>query len=226
MGALTSVVRVRKNEVCVNYQLVIFDFDGTLADTFPFLLEVMDQLAETHRFRKTGPEDLEAMQGLSAKKVLQYLGIPWWKLGRVAKDFMRRMEENQHRINLFEGVRDLIARLHEAGLILAVVTSNSEANVRGILGEEVTRQISFFECGVSLFGKKPKFRRILKQSGIPAVNGLSIGDEIRDAEASRAAGLDFGAACWGYTQGDVLAAQQPAVLFRSVEEIGEFVLRR
>jgi phosphoglycolate phosphatase len=79
--------------------------------------------------------------------------------------------------------------------------------------------IQHYSCGASLFGKGPKLRAVLRSSGIPAAEAICIGDEIRDLEAAREAGLAFGAVTWGYTQPASLRAHGPEEVFESFEEI-------
>lgn len=123
------------------------------------------------------------------------------------------------RISLFPGVDRLLRELAGRGAQLAIVTSNSIENVRQILGPESAALIHHYECGASMFGKRPKLRAVLRNSGIPAVEALCIGDEIRDLEAARAEGIAFGAVSWGYTHPQALQAHDPEEVFESLEEI-------
>jgi phosphoglycolate phosphatase len=109
-------------------------------------------------------------------------------------------------------------------MTIAVVSSNSEANVRAILGPELAGRIGCFECGASVFGKAARFRKVARRSGISPPETLCIGDEIRDLEAARRAGIAFGAAGWGFTRADALQARRPDVLFTSIEEIADRLL--
>jgi phosphoglycolate phosphatase len=122
---------------------------------------------------------------------------------------------------LFSGVEAMLARLRDAGVKVAIVSSNSEANVRAILGPELAARVDFFECGASVFGKAARFRKVLRRSGISSSETLCVGDEVRDLEAARSAGIAFGAAGWGFTRADALQARGPNVLFSRIEEIAD-----
>jgi phosphoglycolate phosphatase-like HAD superfamily hydrolase len=76
----------------------------------------------------------------------------------------------------------MLEDLAAAGIGLAVVSSNDEANVRRILGPAAA-PVGRFLCGAGLFGKAAAFRRIRRQSGLPASRILAVGDEVRDIEA-------------------------------------------
>ena len=113
----------------------------------------------------------------------------------------------------------MLERLALSGRIVAVVSSNSTANVQRILGPESVRLISHFLCGASMFGKAVKLRRVLRLTAIAPDTALYIGDEIRDGEAARDAGIAFGAVGWGMHDEPSLRRQNPAEFFYSVDEI-------
>lgn len=88
-----------------------------------------------------------------------------------------------------------------------------------MLGPQNASLIKYFECGVSLLGKPPKFRKILRKSGAEPDETICIGDEIRDSQAARKNNLAFGAVAWGYTKFEALVAESPQEVFTSVDEI-------
>ena len=200
----------------MNYQLVIFDFDGTLADSFGFAVDAFDILADAHGLRRFDRACLDQLRSQDPRTLMAHIGLPAWKLPRVAMHFRQLMAAEIDRIGLFDGVPELLQQLAARGVTLAVVSSNSLDNVRAVLGEEHAALISHYECGASLFGKRRKLRQVLARTGVPAAKVLCIGDEVRDIEAAHGEGLDFGAVTWGYADPATLAARQPAWLFPSV----------
>ncbi|HTG32482.1 MAG TPA: HAD hydrolase-like protein [Thermoanaerobaculia bacterium] len=201
------------------YRLAIFDFDGTLADSFPWFLGMVNGLADAHGFRRIEEHEIEMLRGQGARQIAGHFGVPAWKLPRIAHDMRRQMTRDIAGIALFPGVDRLLRELAGRGIRLAIVTSNSLGNVRQVLGPDSAALIQHYECGASLFGKRPKLRAVLRASGVPAAEAISIGDEIRDLEAARAEGIAFGAVTWGYTNPEALRAQNPEKMFVSPEEI-------
>ena len=201
------------------YGLAIFDFDGTLADSFPWFMRRVNDIAERHRFNRIQDHEVETLRGYSARQMMAHLRLPAWRLPFVAREMRMRLAQEIHDIRAFDGVPAMLRALADAGVVLSIVTSNSVQNVRTLLGAEVFGMISHVECGASMFGKRARFRRVLRRSGTPAARAISIGDEIRDSEASRAAGIDFGAVAWGYTTPASLRAQSPALFFDTVDDI-------
>jgi phosphoglycolate phosphatase len=203
----------------VTYKLVIFDFDGTLADSFPWFLHVFDTLAARYRFKRITEQEGATLRGYSARQIIQHLGVPAWKLPLIARHARMLAKRDRAQIALFPGVDCMLAQLHAAGIQLAVVSSNSEETVRHILGPENAARITYYACGSSVFGKQVHFRRVLTRSGVRPAHALCIGDEIRDYEAASAVGMPFGAVAWGYTTVEALTACAPAEVFHQIEDI-------
>lgn len=208
-----------------NYRLIIFDFDGTLADSFLSFVAILNQAALRHHFRSIPLTELETLRGLDARRLMQYLGIPRWKLPFVARTLHRLLRERVGSVELFPGIAALIERLHAAGCVIALVSSNSRENMQRILGPELSRKVHFMEGKAPIFGKASRLARVLKKSGVPREEALSVGDELRDLEASRKAGLAFGAVAWGYTRLEAFLELAPEEVFRSVAELEARLLK-
>jgi phosphoglycolate phosphatase len=121
-------------------------------------------------------------------------------------------------VPLFGGVPQLLADLKGAGIQIAIVSSDGEASVRHGLGPAAA-SIDLFACGASVFGKHHKFRRVARRLGAGAAETICIGDELRDIEAARTAGMDAGAVAWGYALPAALQAAKPTHFFNSIAEM-------
>lgn len=208
----------------MRYKLVVFDFDGTLADSFPWFLGAVDGMADRHGIRRIDASEVDTLRGLDARRIMARLQVPMWKVPFLARDMHRRMAEDIDQIRLFEGIAPMLKQLAERGVTVAILTSNSAENVRKILGEDEMAHISHFLCGTSLFGKGAKLKRLLKQVPVQPAEVLCVGDEIRDIEAARAAGLPCGAVAWGYTTVEALQAHAPDELFLTPQAMAERLL--
>ena len=133
---------------------------------------------------------------------------------------MRRLKAEQAAsIALFPGVAPMLQTLADAGLRLAVVSSDREANARRQLGADIAAVFATFDCGASLFGKATKLRRAVRRAGVSAQDVIAVGDEIRDIEAARAAGIACAAVTWGYSAPDALRAHKPDIVFERLGDI-------
>jgi phosphoglycolate phosphatase len=202
-------------------RLVILDFDGTLADSWPWLLGALANTAAHFGLPHIAPSQAEALRGQDSHAALKALGVPAWRLPRLASH-LRRLAEAAPAPPLFPGIPELLHRLAGAGLTLAIASSNSAAQIRRTLGPELMAVIAHQAVEASLFGKAARFRRILRASGIPATATIAIGDELRDIAAARSAGIAAGAVGWGYAWPSLLEAQRPDAFFATPAEIALF----
>ena len=203
----------------MKYHLAIFDFDGTLADSFPFFIQVFNQLAKQYGFKNIPPELVPNYRHYTPRQMMQEVGLPAWKLPLVARSFKSLMQKNQNSISLFEEVREMLIYLKSNGVKLAIVSSNAYDNISQIMGSENVKLFSHFECGVSIFGKASRIRTVLKKTGIPAHQAIYIGDQIPDLEAARKVNVAFGAVAWGYGAIEALRVHLPEEEFKSVLDI-------
>jgi phosphoglycolate phosphatase len=209
----------------MRYQLVIFDFDGTLADSLPWFSRVLNDVADRYRFRRVAAHEEDMLRAMDGRELMRHLGIPAWKLPLIVRHMRKRKSQELDQTRLFDGVDRMLRRLAHADIATALVSSNTEPNVRTILGAENASLIRYFECGASLFGKSSHFRKVLRRSATPARDAICVGDELRDLEAAQKVGIAFGAVTWGFSTAEALIARSPAVVFRSVDEIADRLTR-
>lgn len=189
----------------MRYRLAIFDFDGTLADTFQVMLAGMAGAAATHGFRPFDLARLDDYRGMAPRELMAELGIPAWKLPRIVATMRRELAARRADMRLFAGAGECLARLRAGGVRTAVVSTNSRDNVVAVLGEAAP-WVDDFDCGASMFGKAGHLRRVVRRSGLAPAQALCVGDEVRDVEAARAAGLAIATVAWGYALPSALAA--------------------
>jgi phosphoglycolate phosphatase len=119
----------------------------------------------------------------------------------------------------------MLSALKGDGLQVAIVTSNSEANVRRVLGPAADH-VARFACGAGLFGKAAKVRAVLRAMRTEPGAALLIGDEARDIAAAAATGTDSAAVAWGYADPAFLRSLKPTLFFERIEDIAPALSRR
>jgi phosphoglycolate phosphatase len=202
-----------------SYDLAILDFDGTLADTYPWFESVLNEAAERFSFRPIDAGDRDVLRASTPRQILARLGLPLWKVPIVTSHMRARMAADLHRLSLFDGVPRLLAAISDAGARSVIVSSNAESNIRAMLGPDAAAHIADYECGTSMFGKASRVKKVLARMKLSPSQAILIGDEIRDAEAARASSVAFGAVAWGYNTREALCAQNPAHVFDTMEDI-------
>ena len=205
------------------FGLVALDFDGTLADSYAWLVSALNRLAPRYGFRAVSPAEEAELRQLGAAAILRRLDIALWKRPLLARALRRLMAREIHQVRLFPGVADLLCTLGSSGLPLAIVSSNSRGNIAAVLGES---QLGLFECvesGLGLGGKATRLRALRRRYRLEPGRLLYIGDEMRDLQAARAAGAASGAVTWGYNDPSALRTLEPEYLFTQPRDIGRLV---
>ncbi|MGD1904594.1 MAG: HAD hydrolase-like protein [Leptolyngbyaceae cyanobacterium] len=188
----------------------VFDFDGTLADSLSVIVAITNELAPVFGYRPTNLDELEDLKGLNARQLIRRSQISVFKIPALLRRLRRELQSNGTTIPVFPGIPLLLARLKADGHTLAIATSNEPTNVQAFL---VDHQLeSYFEAivgGGTLFGKGRLIRRLLEQQGWFPQDVIYVGDEVRDIEAARFAGIRVAAVTWGFNRQDLLAAARP-----------------
>jgi len=212
-------VFLSQKEELMKYKLIIFDFDGTLADSFPWFIKMMDVVTEKFNLTKIDKKNLSELRKLDSLSFIKHLKIPLYKLPKISTFMRNMMSEHIDEIKLFNGITSMFHELKAKGYKIAIVSTNSKANIRKVLGEELIKMNDHFVGGVSVFGKEFKLIKVLKFSGIDKKDAIYIGDELRDIHASKKIGMACGAVAWGVNDADALAALSPDEMFYKVEQI-------
>jgi phosphoglycolate phosphatase len=207
----------------VSYCSAIFDFDGTLANSFASFIRALNHAADKYTFRRVGEQEIEVLRQLDAIKALQYLGVSKHKLPRISQHIRRHMAKDINQIALFDGTDLLLEKLAGRGVTLSIVSANRSANVRQILGPRNGAYIHHFACGAAFLGKQFKIRQLVRRSSFDSPQHLLIGDQISDLLAARAENIRFGAVSWGFNSGEALMRYSPDFEFNSMDEILEKV---
>lgn len=203
--------------------LLLFDFDGTIADTFRSGVEILNQLAPEFGFRPLAEGDLERARDMRTGELMKFLGIPATRMSRISRRGKEELSKRMDEILPLPGMIELIRCLHGRGFRLGILTSNSEENVAAFLSRFDIRVFEFVRTSSKLAGKGRVIREILKGLGLKPREILLIGDEVRDVEAAQETGVHVVAVTWGYNSLRALESIRPDHLAQSPEELGALV---
>ncbi|UII57093.1 HAD-IA family hydrolase [Cytobacillus spongiae] len=188
---------------------VIFDFDGTLADSQEVFVSSLNKLAEKHRFDKVQVEDLEDLKKLSIKERCKMLNFPMYKMPFIIPQMYKLYLDGIRDVKLFNGVKELLAELYAKGYEIAIISSNSEENIRTFLNENQISIVSQVLCSSKIFGKDKLLNRFMKENQLSPSEIIYVGDEERDILACKKAGVDIIWVGWGYDATDMVQEVEP-----------------
>ena len=196
--------------------VVIFDFDGTLADSFDLAIDI---LAKLTRHRLAESEDISRLRGLDVLPLIRELGLPLWQAPLLAWRARRQFARQANQVQLIPGMADVVRELAK-NHPLYVLSSNSATSVRTVLREQgidsCFRQVY---GSAKLLDKSRSLRRLLRSNHIASQSAWYIGDEARDIDAAHRVGLRIAAVAWGYNNVSALSRKHPDELVFAPEEL-------
>jgi phosphoglycolate phosphatase len=200
-------------------QLAIFDFDGTIADSLGDVLATYNMVAREKGFSTVSDEQVAHLRTLGPREVARELKVPMWRIpqltGAVRKAMLARMED----LEPFEGMVEMLHELWRRGTRTAIVTSNAYENVSKFLARHGIDRFEHVSCGVGLFGKASRLKKVSRTPQFAGLSTFYVGDEVRDVAAATTAGLRSVAVSWGYAERGALEAQRPDYLVHGPDEL-------
>jgi phosphoglycolate phosphatase-like HAD superfamily hydrolase len=115
--------------------------------------------------------------------------------------------------------------LKEMGFRTGILTSNSQENVTQFLIANQLEQFDVIYSGASLFGKSKVIRSALKKQNLKTTDVLYVGDETRDIDAARSAGVRIVSVSWGFNNREILSAQMPDYLIDDPNQLSKICLQ-
>ncbi|MBN1131143.1 MAG: HAD-IA family hydrolase [Chitinispirillaceae bacterium] len=198
---------------------LIFDFDGTIADTFDLSLHIGRNLLDSLHLRHVSEEEIVHFRNKPLRQAVRSFKIPLRKIPSLIIRIRREIHEHIDEIKPFDGMRDVLRAVKPHCAFMGMVTSNSEENVAHFLARF---SMEFFDAGAyssAILGKASKLRRLMRKNGLDPERVIYIGDTTDDVEACRKVGIRAAAVTWGYNTKEVLERSNPEYLFERVEDL-------
>jgi phosphoglycolate phosphatase len=206
--------------------LILFDFDGVLADTLADMLrfaqEVCDELGVEHTVIETDLSELEVMSFATLGRAC---GTP----DELVDEFVRRctgkFAARKSPPAIFDGLMEVVGKLAERH-VLAVVTGNTEGNVQAFLQEHGLAGCFRAVYGLEMPGSKVE--KILMAESHFVEGGemvFMVGDSLSDIRAAKDAGVESIAVSWGHQSVGRLVGAVPDHVVRLPEELIEITQR-
>ncbi len=194
----------------MSVKVIIFDFDGTLADTLEVLRNIINRLAGEFGYKPASEADLDRLQNLTSREIIKHSGIAIFKIPSLLRRVKGELNKEIHAVLPIKGIEEVLRELKQKGYRLGILTSNSRENVKIFL--ENYNLIDLFDyiySGSTIFGKSKVMRGFLKREKLAPQEVIYVGDEVRDIEAAKKSQIGMIAVSWGFHSKQALAAQQP-----------------
>jgi HAD superfamily hydrolase (TIGR01549 family) len=213
--------RSHAKAMAMTLRTLIFDFDGTLANSLEATLRVANELAPEFGYRPAEPHEIEALRGASYRSIAAQLGIAWHKIPLIATRIRKELASKVSEMATFEGLPQVLNELRSRGLQLGVLTSNDVRNVEVFFAARGLTGFDFITSSSSVWGKERRLKALLRSRRLGAHEVAYVGDEVRDIEATKPLGVSMIAVSWGYTSKAFLAAHAPDFIVDTPGELLE-----
>ncbi len=207
------------------YKNIIFDFDGTLVDTYRLIKVLYDRLKSDFDLPKLSDEDFSVLRKKSMKQIIKDFKFPWYKIPFFVKKAQQELNSMIDQLKFNSGMQELVQTLHQQDFSLGIVTSNSEKNVKQFLAQyaEMDQIFSFIYASKSLFGKDKTLKKVMKKFHLNPQQTMYIGDEVKDVKVCQKIGLPIIAVDWGMNDKQSLKAAGADFVVSQAEDIFKLV---
>jgi phosphoglycolate phosphatase len=207
------------------FDLLVFDWDGTLFDSIGWIVECLRRAAEDCRLPIPGETAAKSVIGLGLLEAMQalYPGSPPELAAEVARSYRRFYNAQPiSAMSLFEGVGDMLAELRGRGYKLAVATGKARSGLGPALRETGTERLFDATRCADETASKPDptmLFQIMDQLAVERERTLMIGDSVHDLRMARNAGIvAVGVGC-GANRPDELAELEPLACLGATAEL-------
>lgn len=207
-----------------NIDHILFDFDGTIANTLPLGFELYNEIADQYNFISAKDSELPQLMNMSITEILHLKNIPLYMVPIALFNVKKKMKQRLAEVKPFEGIRDFLYNLKNKGYHLSIISSNSKENMEKFFEMNDIKVFNYIYSSTSLFGKDKLIKHYLKAVKTTPDKVIYIGDEIRDIEAARTSNIKVISVTWGYNDQAILVKNNPDFLANNITELQNFLI--
>ncbi len=198
---------------------LIFDFDGTIADSLHHLIGISNRLSQEFGFKFIPPDDIPVLKDKTSLEIIKHLGIPLLKVPALAARIKKEMSSDMTSIPIVKGLTDSLAQLRPKIHCMGILSSNSPGNISAFLTRHRIDFFDFIFTTSRIWSKDIQLVKLMQEKGLSLEDVIYVGDEVRDILAARKAGIKSAAAAWGYNSAEALQRADPDYLLRHPSEL-------
>ena len=211
------------------FQLLVFDWDGTLADSEACIIDAMQLASTDAELPMCSDVQIRDVIGLSLDVAIETL-FPEAEI-TVRSSVADRYREHYFStstsaVPVFEGVVDILEKLNQENYFLAVATGKSRRGLDRSLSETgLNKYFHTTRCADETISKpNPQMLiEIIDSFGLEAVDALMIGDSEYDLQMANNAGMESVAVSYGVHDVERLQQCGPLAIIHNITELSDFL---
>lgn len=199
---------------------LLFDFDGTLVNSFHCVMQKTILLADKFGFRKIQEHEIESIRDLSSIEIVKFLKIPIYRIPMLIFQMRKHIHQEIPTLAPVDGIQQILEELYNAKFPMGILTSNSVENVEKWLEINNLRHVfAFIHAESKFFSKKNLIKKTLAKYAIDKSQAVYIGDETRDIDAAKKNNIKSVAVTWGYNSEKAILKYEPSVIVKNPKDI-------
>ena len=205
-------------------KVIVFDFDGTIADTYQAIVDITNDLSSEFGYQPIDEEELLLLKNLSSKEIVKRAEISLFKIPFLVKRVQKELGGQIADLSPIKGIESVLLELKQRNYILGIVTSNVRENVVLFLqNNNLEYLFDFIYSGTNIFGKHRIINQLVRKHKLNKTDVIYVGDETRDIRSARKSGISVIAVGWGFNSQEILAEYKPDFLAVKPTELLEAI---
>ncbi|MGL1934948.1 MAG: HAD hydrolase-like protein [Fibrobacterales bacterium] len=201
-------------------KIILFDFDGTIADSLRATIVVYNRIAPHYKARPIQEKHIETFKSDRIQRFFKYLNLKYYKLPFMVIKGRSEFRKDMDLVKEQPGVCDVIRKLKSEGYTLGILTSNSKENVSDMIKKYgIDECFSFIKNSKHMFGKSKYINQIIKAEKTTPDQVYFVADETRDIEAAKKAKINMVAVTWGFQNRRAFKKLAPEYIVDTPDEL-------
>ncbi len=207
---------------------IIFDVDGTLTFTNQLIFDSFNHITKKYLGKSYTDEEIIALFGPTEDVILKEMCKDEYVNAR--KDYYAYYKDNHDIARLYEGIKELIIDIYNAGILLSIFTGKGRTSALITLDElGLTDYFDMIVSGDDVENHKPSPEGILmflNKHNLNPKDVLMIGDAPSDIIAARQCGVEIASVVWDSYAEDEVKKLNSTTVFHSVAELRDFIFKK
>jgi phosphoglycolate phosphatase len=207
-----------------NIDHILFDFDGTIADTLPLSFELYNEVAEQYNFISADNSELPRLMSMTISEILKLKNIPLYMVPIALLNAKKKMKQRIAEVKPFKGIKEFLNDLKKAGYHISIISSNSKENMLKFFKLNDIDVFDYIYSSTTLFGKDKLVKHYLKAVKTTPDKVVYVGDEIRDIECARNSNIPIVAVTWGFNNRNLIEEHKPNFIVDTIDELESILI--